>query len=149
MKSIAIIIMVAAGLVGGCAGVVVDPKDVAELKALPYPESAPLGDDLRVIVVQHNGLLGGGTVKLTNITPRSYHDIQLWLNQQYVAKIKDLPVAIGGKSEDISLDQFIDKHGRPYPTGKFLKPELAFPIVLAEVFDPVSGRRHRLLVQSD
>ena len=112
----------------------------------PAPRSARTCTSLSP---QENGLLGGGTLKVTNITAHPFHDVQLWLNQQYVAKVHEVPAAVGAKTLDISLDEFIDKHSRHYPTGRFLKPELAFPVVLAEIFDPASGRRYRLLVQEE
>jgi hypothetical protein len=135
-----IIILLAA--LGGCGSTAAEKRTTAELAKLPYPKSAAIGDDLEVIVEQSRT-----TVKLTNITPHSFHNVQVWLNQQYVTPVKSIPLGVGGKSTELDLERFIDSHGRSYPVGGILSPDKGFPVVLAEIFDPATGRRHRLVVR--
>jgi len=143
-QNLALFLVLVCGVFAGCNRVALDPKRIDELSKMPYPQSAPAGADLEVHVKQ---LMG--SVEITNLTTNDYHDVQLWLNHQYVAVIKELKVSAGGDSQTIALDKFIDRHRRHYPVGTFLKPDKGYPIVLAEFFDPATGERHRLLVRRE
>jgi hypothetical protein len=143
-------LLVIVGPLGGCAalfGPKADPKLAAELSKLAYPKDAPLGPDLDVLVVRT-----GGALELVNRTPSTYRNMQVWLNQQYVARIDAVqigsPEGLGAAASRNRLDlaRFINLHGEPFPTGGLLAPEKSFPVVLAELFDPATGKRHRLLV---
>lgn len=102
----------------------------------PYPKDAELGDDWDIIVVQ-----GRDSLALTNNTPRIYQNIQLWLNQQYVADIESINI---GPENTIPLRRFINEHDETYPMPGFLAPDKAFPVLACEIFDPADGKRHRL-----
>jgi hypothetical protein len=41
--------------------------------------------------------------------------------------------------------RFIDQHGRSYPVAGPITPDRGFPVVLVELFDPATGRKHPLL----
>ena len=123
------------------AGIVDDrasAEQVAELRQLRYPAAAEIGDDLDILVARD-----GSRIELANRTPRSYQGMQLWLNRQYVA----LPPTIGiGAGNSVTLRAFVNRHGETFPVAGVLSPDKGFPVVAAELYDPASGRRHRLTV---
>jgi hypothetical protein len=41
----------------------------------------------------------------------------------------------------------VNRYGEPYPIGGFFTPDKTFPVVLVEVYDPATGKRHRLLAR--
>lgn len=141
--SMAIVTLLAA--LGGCGSIGKDQRTVDELAKLPYPKDAALGPDLE-IEVRQGTLFQRGSLKLTNLTPRSYHQVQLWLNQQYVTTVQSVPIGVGGQSATLPLRRFIDSHGRSYPVGGLLTPDKGFPVVLAEFYDPATRQRSRLLI---
>lgn len=116
-----------------------DAQMAPELSKLRYPTDATLGPDLDILVA-----VNGGTMSLTNRTAHTYANRQLWLNQQYVGLVDK--VAIGTENH-FDLTQFINLHGECYPIGTFLQPENAFPLVLAELYDPVTKVRQRLVAR--
>lgn len=139
------VLLIVAGLLGlpGCAQdqPVLDDPTASALAALRYPGKSPHGPDLDIIVTRE-----GSAIRLTNRTARSYEGMQLWLNQQYVHEPQQ--VAIGG-NQDMQLATFINRHREPFPTGTFLQPDLARPVISAELYDPVGNVRYRLTVQPD
>lgn len=135
-----LILAVAVLVLGGCA-ITADERLAAELSKINYPRSAPLGDDLDIVVERV-----GADVTFVNRTARSFRDVQLWINQQYVNSPATI-VAGSDNSNAISIGDFVDWHGRSYPYGGFLRPDRNYPIVLAEIFDPATGTRHRLLAR--
>jgi len=108
----------------------IDPKLADELIHTPYPTDAQI-KDLDVVVVRD-----GPTVVLTNRTAMPYHDAYLWLNQQYVAWVRYLPI---GTETRLELTHFFNEYGEPYPVGGPLTPDKTFPVVLAELHH---GRAH-------
>jgi hypothetical protein len=127
-------------LLAGCQA---GPGDAAieRLSKLPYPETAPYGDDLDIIVVQESG-----KVQVANRTPDAYEHVQLWLNQQYVNEVDE--VAIGARNE-LPLAGFINYYKESFPRGEFLRPRRAAKVVLAEIYNPTTEQRHRLVVQPE
>ena len=115
------------------------PSDLDGLAALVYPDAAERGDDLDVFVTRR-----GSVLDLQNMSTRRIGFEQIWLNRAYVSTIDGLNV---GEQATLSLDWFRNRHGETYPRGTFLAPERNLPLVLAELFDPGSGRRHRLIVR--
>ena len=139
------VLLIVAGPLG-LAGCTQAPPTLADpiasaLAALRYPGKSPHGPDLDIIVTRE-----GSAIRLTNRTARSYEGMQLWLNQQYVQKPRQ--VAIGG-NQDMQLATFINRHREPFPIGTFLQPDLARPVISAELYDPVGNVRYRLTVQPD
>jgi hypothetical protein len=144
MKHIGLIVICVGLLLstGGCQGA--DKQRATQAAQLRYPADAPAGPDLDIVVRQ-----SGGSLKLKNRTPSAYRDVQLWINQQYVSPVAQVPIASGGATQNVSLNQFINHRADPFPVGRFLSPDRGFPVVLAELFDPATGLKHRLLVRRE
>lgn len=120
-----------------------DQATIDKLAGLGYPNQSKRGNDLDILVVRT-----GGSVKLVNRTPQVYHNVELWLNQQYVNVIPRLEIGKDSGDTHLSLPTFIDKHGLVYPVGGLLTPDRDQPLLMAELFDPATGLRHHLLVQN-
>ncbi len=112
---------------------------VNEMADRSYPADAELGADLDIVVRQHRDRLS-----LSNRTPRRYADVQLWINQQYVADVASIEI---GNGNQVLFENLINRHREHYPTPGFLTPDRYFPVHLAELYVPQENRRHRLLVQ--
>lgn len=113
-----------------------------------YPQGAPLGEDLDIIVRQE-----GGDIVVLNRTAGTYPKLALWLNQQYVRVVDRLPI---GEAVELSLEGFFNERGQPYPVGGLLSPDRTAVLVLAELYDAGAGMmesggnggvRYRLLVR--
>ena len=115
------------------------PQTVKRLAELDYPESAPHGPDIDVLLVR-----SGGQIRLVNRTANSYAGMQLWLNRQYVRDSGNIQIGTGNLRE---LTDFINLYEEPYPVGTFLTPNQTAPLVLAELYNPRENVRHRLLVR--
>lgn len=113
----------------------------ARLAALDYPADAEYGPDLDVVVDRE-----GSTVVLVNRTPAVYRDVRVWLNQQYVRELPRIEIGPGNRFD---LTRWVNEHREPFPVGSLLAPEEAQPVLLAELFDPETGLRHRLLAWPD
>jgi hypothetical protein len=114
----------------------VEQPQVDQLAATPYPKDAPLGRDLDIVVVRE-----GWRIRLVNREPHTYGDMLLWLNEQYVGQVKQVVI---GTDNMMPLSAFINHHRERFPVGGFLDPEKTSPVVLAELYDPATGQRHRL-----
>ena len=125
----------------GCHHRRVQEMDAAPkaLHLFPYPSNVQFAGDLDVVARRD-----GGTLRLVNRTPRPYENVQLWLNQEYVALLKRIDI---GPDNQFDLSQFINEYGEIYPIGGLLTPEKTRPVVLAEMFEPAGRTRHRLLVR--
>ncbi|MCE9590520.1 MAG: hypothetical protein K8S99_08355 [Planctomycetes bacterium] len=125
--------------VGACSNQQLkDPRSV-ELAKMTYPEEAQPGDDMDIVVERK-----GGSIRLTNRTPAAYEKCVIWLNQQYVSPVDKLTI---GAENKLSLHQFINRWREPFPVGGLLTPDKGYPVVLAELIDPATGKKHRLLVR--
>lgn len=120
---------------------VVDGPTAEALSAMRYPGKTEYGPDLDIVVVRE-----GSSITLTNRTANRYAGMQLWLNQQYVSEIE--PVVIGANPK-LPLEAFINRHRESFPVGSFLQPDLARPVISAELYDPTANVRYRLVVQPD
>jgi hypothetical protein len=114
-------------------------QEIEHLRQLAYPAAAKLGADLDVLVVHR-----GNRILLANRTTHQYEGVQLWLNRQYVAEPAPIPVGPGHR---LDLRGFVNRYGETYPVGKVLSPDKSFPVVLAELYDPATGLRHRMTVE--
>lgn len=115
------------------------PQTVNRLAELDYPEDAPHGPDLDLLLVR-----SGSQVRLVNRTPNSYAGMQLWLNRQYVRDSGTINIGTDNLRE---LTGFINLYKEPYPVGTFLNPDQTAPLVLAELYNPQQNIRHRLVVR--
>jgi hypothetical protein len=117
-----------------------DPMLAADLSRYVYPKDAPLGDDLDVQLVR----TGRQHFYLLNRTAYHYPKGQIWINREYVGLTDG--VSIGGDNP-YDLTRFINAHGELYRVGALLQPEKSYPIVLAEYYNPATGKRHRMVVR--
>ncbi|QDU33452.1 hypothetical protein KS4_15000 [Poriferisphaera corsica] len=120
----------------GCASMATTPQQRQELAAIPYPADAQYAPNPDIVAQRE-----GHNLRLINRTPWEYTDIQLWINQQYVKRIDTIKI---GTNNLYSLETCINEFEQPFPTGTFLKPERSFPVVLTELYDPISEKRYRL-----
>jgi len=139
------VLLIVVGLLGlpGCTQdqPTLDDPTAEALASMRYPGKSPYGPDLDIVVSRE-----GSSIHLTNRTARSYQGMQLWLNQQYVQQAQR--ITIGG-NPDIHLATLINRHREHFPTGTFLQPDLAKPVISAELYDPAGNVRYRLTVQPD
>jgi hypothetical protein len=144
-RNLLTLLLLAVGLVSlaGCSQDLPthDDPTAQALAALRYPGTSPHGPDLDIMVTRR-----GHSISLTNRTAKHYDGMQLWLNQQYVQETGT--VAIGG-NPGLHLSLFINGHREPFPIGTFLQPDIARPVISAELYDPVGNVRYRLTVQPD
>jgi len=119
----------------------VDPEESRALAELPYPTQVAFDASLDIVLRRDRG-----HVELVNRTPRAYTGVYLWLNQQYVARVDELTI---GDNGGIDLGNFINQHDEGFPTATLLAPDAGDRIVLAELFDPATAKRYRLLVRDD
>jgi len=127
----------------GCSAqraTLLDADTRQRLSNLPYPEDAAYGPDLNIVVTKSRLNL-----ILSNREPRTFENRELWLNRQYVSEIEQIRIGGGNR---YTLTNFINAHGEPFPTPGFLRPDKGAPVVLAELYDPQSKIRNRLLVQT-
>jgi hypothetical protein len=118
----------------------------ATQRQMIYPSEAEYGRDLDVVVRR-----SGAMVQTTNREPRSFEGTQMWLNQQYVRPVESIRIAgpgLGGANQH-PAGEFVNEHGEPFPVGGFLAPDQTRPLLLAELYDPSTGKRHRLLARPD
>ncbi|MEM1355719.1 MAG: hypothetical protein AAGH88_12660 [Planctomycetota bacterium] len=115
------------------------PQTAQRLAAFDYPADAPYGPDLDVLVIRSNA-----DIRLVNRTPRNYSAMQLWLNQQWVADSGLIQI---GTDNTRVLTDFVNRLEEPYPVGTVLNPEKTLRLVLAELYNPAEGVRHRLVVR--
>ncbi len=138
-----LLLLMVFGLFTGCRAqrvTMLDADTRDRLRKLPYPADAEYGPDLDIVVTKSRlNLL------LSNREPRTYDGREIWLNRQYVWEADT--IAIGGGNR-YTLTNFINLHGEPFPTPGFLRPDKGAPVVLAELYDPQSKTRNRLLVQT-
>lgn len=120
---------------------VVDGPTADALAALRYPGKSEYGPDLDIVVIRD-----GEHISLTNRTARAYDGMQFWLNQQYVKHVDRIEI---GVNPDTQLPTFLNRHRESFPVGSFLQPDLARPVISAELYDPQANVRYRLTVQPD
>lgn len=123
----------------GCVG---HPQPTPETALqTAYPEEAPYGDDLDVVVVRD-----GEEIALVNREPRALGPARLWLNQRYMRPVERIAIGTGNA---LPLTGFYNRLGEHYPVGSFLRPERSLKLVLAELYDPQANTRYRLTVQPE
>lgn len=136
-----ILLTIVACALGGCQKPALDAAEVDQLSRLNYPIDSEYGDDIDVIVVPAQD-----TIRLANRTPYAYNNVQVWLNRQYVSEVGRVEIGTGNV---LPLARFVNYYQEPFPRGSFLRPRRGEKIVLAEIYDPDSQRRHRMVVQPE
>lgn len=132
-----------AAIAAGCTTPVTinQQREREQYAQLDYPAQAEYGPNLDIVVRRR-----GERLRLVNRTAQPYVDHRLWLNQQFV---RDLPRIRIGPDNEFDLTRWVNHYGEPFPVGTLLAPDDAEPVVLAELIDPDTGLRHRLLVWPD
>ncbi|MEM9414751.1 MAG: hypothetical protein AAGA29_04645 [Planctomycetota bacterium] len=141
-QTAALLFALALLLTSGCStfrDATAGPDEINRLAALDYPADAPYGPDLDILIVRSNA-----NIRLVNRTPDPYNGMVLWLNQQYAAQAGQITI---GTDNVRTLTDFINRHREPYPVGTLLNPDQTQPLVLAELYNPALGIKHRLLVR--
>ncbi len=136
------------GCVGfvGCEGArhvltTVNPAGEGEAEGVAkprYPAELESGEDLAIEIIRTDRR----RIVIDNRTARAYENVQLWLNEQYGARLEQLPI---GRSGDIALEDFTNHFGEPFPTGSLLEPEDARTLVKADL--RIGDVLHPLLVR--
>jgi hypothetical protein len=116
----------------------IDQEQIEALRKLAYPADAEVGEDLDMVVSRR-----GGRITLINRTPQSYENVLLWLNRQYVHSAGRIAI---GPDNTLALRTFVNHYGETFPVGGLLSPDKGFPVVSAELYDPLTNTRHRLTV---
>lgn len=117
------------------------PNWARQLADLEYPKDANYGEDLDIRATKQ-----GAVLVLVSREPKSYENVQLWLNRQYVSVIERVDVA---QQIDAPFAYFINEYGESFPVGWLLAPEEARPVLSAEVYDPGTGLKHRLVAVTE
>ena len=123
----------------GCGIDGLSQATIDELSSLEYPADADYGDDLDIVVVRK-----GQSLELANREPIVVEDKLLWLNRQYVAYVDRIAI---GNGNTVDLDRCINRYQESFPRNQWLHPDRGRPVVLAELYDPETGLKNRLLVQ--
>ena len=146
-RLILILLLAAALSQNACARFLLDDKQIDAYAKRPYPKTAPTAssasgiDDLDIVATQYRTHL-----TLNNRSAHAFHHVDLWLNQEYVTTVDDIPIG-DSEGDGVPLGVFINKHSESYPVGGFLTPDRAFPIISVELFDPATGKKYRLLAR--
>jgi len=117
------------------------------LSQLTYPNDAEHAPDQDIEVFRVRDKL-----RVINRSTRTFTNVQLWLNQQWVTDIDHIDVGTGKHgglvtANEFVLDSFVDQYRRPYPVGTLLSPDKTQQLVFAEIFVPEEGKRYRLAVR--
>ena len=122
-----------------------DPMLAIDLSKLSYPGKAAAGADLDILLIKK-----GDMIHFVNRTTAAHRSVQIWINQQYVGLVDEIPIGISG---NFALSNFINQYGEAFPVGGFLNPDKSYPIVLAELFNPSTEnstqQRHKLVVRTE
>jgi len=127
--------------VGGIGNVKADPELAEKLAPEVYPDAPEaLGEDLDMIAERNGRML---TVR--NFEPRSFDNVQVWVNQEWVGEVEQIAIGSGNRFD---LTKFINGYGEVYPVGSWLSPDKALRVALVEIYDPETGKRHRIVVHT-
>jgi len=143
MRWLLIVVALAAG---GCEGVqhlwVSATPTLAAKPAEPvarrFPEDMAVGQAMDIEIIRADRR----HIVIDNRTSVPYHDVTLWLNDQWGAEVEEIPI---GRGDPIQLVQFMNHHAEPFPVGSFLEPDKSRTVVLGDLQE--SGKIHKLLVR--
>lgn len=138
-------LLIAASVLCGCESIKyvatsvlpADKPEDAQRQPHIYPQAMPLGKELSLEVTR----VDRRHIRIENRTAVPYEKVQVWLNEQYGGTLDVLPI---GDSGSISLAQFLNEFGEPFPVGAFLEPEKAAAVVAAVIL--VEGQLHPISV---
>lgn len=123
---------------GGCQTDNLTAKQRQELSSLNYPKASGPEINKDIVVTRD-----GDRINLVNRTPRTYDNMELWLNRRYVSKVKKIAI---GTHNPFDLSTFINLYDQPFPTAQFLAPDKAADLVSAELYNPKTKKKYSLVV---
>lgn len=130
-------------LAGGCSLVqrptLISTEERAALSDMRYPRDAEHGQDLDIVVIRD-----GANLAMVNREPRRREAMFMWLNQQFVGRVETIEVGTGNR---LDLARFVNEYGETFPLGGLLTPDKGAPVIQAELFDPATGLRHRVVTR--
>ena len=104
-----------------CSGRRYDPS----LATRPYPVEL---DQDRIVEIQV--FRDGGELIVTNASPQSFIDFDLWVNRRYMLNIERLDA---GETRTFWFGDFFDQWGESPVAGGFFRTEAPTPIVLVQI----------------
>ena len=116
-----VLLLVLASGVLGCQQVRYDPARATR----PYPYHLHQANSIDIQVFRDKKWM-----EIVNSTPRSYHNVDLWINQRYVSPLDVLPA---GKTVRLSLLEFYDERGEGVSAGGLLRTREPTPVRLVEM----------------
>lgn len=124
MQNASLILLVASGAwaFAGCARKTYDPAWATR----PYPENLHSTKQVADMQVFRNDT----DIEIVNSTARSYTNIDVWVNQRYVAHVDAIPA---GQTVTLSLWDFKDEYGNLFYAGGFFRTYTATPVRLVEI----------------
>lgn len=126
-------IMVAATAAAGCVQQRSEPAratrayplalHVAPVEGAMSAQAAPRVSDIQVF-------RNGADIEIVNSLPRTFRDVDVWVNQQYVRHVDEIPA---GATVRLSLREFYDELGEPFNAGGFFRRIEPTPVVMVEI----------------
>lgn len=104
-----------------CSGRRYEPS----LATRPYPVML---DQDRMVDVQV--FRDGGDLIITNASPQSFIDFDLWINRRYMLYVDRLEA---GETRTFAFGDFFDQWGESPVAGGFFRTEIPTPIVLVQI----------------
>ncbi len=91
----------------------------------PYPHHLNQANSIDIQVFRDKKWL-----EIVNSKPRSYRDVDLWINQRYVSHLDVLPA---GRTVRLSLLEFYDERGEGVSAGGLLRTREQTPVRLVQM----------------
>lgn len=115
--------------------------EIERLASLRYPHEAERGPTLDMLARRDHR-----TLVLANFSPRSYHQLELWLNRQYVKRVDRIAIGTGNH---LNITHAINLYREPYPIGGPLSPDKTVGLVVVELYDPIAKVLYPVPTQPD
>jgi hypothetical protein len=106
----------------GCARKTFDPA----WATWPYPEALHTSGNVADMQVFRDLT----EIEIVNTTAHSYSNVDVWVNQRYVAHVNAIPA---GQTITISLWDFKDEYGNRFYAGGFFRTFTATPVRMVEI----------------
>lgn len=115
--------------------------EVERLASLRYPQDAERGPALDMLARREHR-----TLVLANFSPRTYHQMELWINRQYVKQADRLAI---GPDNRFNITHAINLYREPYPVGGPLSPDKTVGLVVVELYDPIAKVLYPVPTEAD
>ena len=116
-----IVVIVSAVVLPGCARPLYDAAHATR----PYPKQLHQAGSVDI-----QAFRDGPRLEIVNSTPRSYRDLDVWINQRYLAH---LDAMAAGQTVVMSLWDFWDERGDRLSAGGFWRTQRPTPVRLIEL----------------